>query len=253
VKSRALILAAGKGKRMKSEKSKVLHEIAGKSLIEYVVDALDITEIGQTGVIVSEQNINEIRSVLGNRVEYIIQKEQLGTGHAVLSAANWLEGFDGRIVVVVGDTPFIDKQTIRDMLTEFEANNSTCVLLSAIYDKPPAYGRVVRNKNGIIIKVVEEKDASEEEKKIKEVSTSHYCFDALKLLSALRLIKNENAQGEYYLPDVIEIFIQKGENVQALPVSDPMITFGINSQEDLLMAEKRILDAGQILDDLIPM
>jgi len=238
MKSRALILAAGKGKRMKSERSKVLHEINGKSLIEYVVDALDVDEIERIGVIVSEQNIDEIREILGRRVDFIIQKEQLGTGHAVLSAENWLNGFEGKIVVVVGDAPFLDKQTVRGLLVEFETNNCAGVLLSAIYDVPPAYGRVVRNKNGGMIKIVEEKDASEEEKKIKEVSSSHYCFDKVKLFSTLKQVKNENVQGEYYLPDVIEIFIQNGENVEALPVSDPMITFGINSQEDLLLAEK---------------
>jgi bifunctional UDP-N-acetylglucosamine pyrophosphorylase/glucosamine-1-phosphate N-acetyltransferase len=242
MKSRALILAAGKGKRMKSKRSKVLHEIAGKSLIEYVVDALDIKEIARTGVIVSEQNIEEMKEVLGNRVDYIIQEEQLGTANAVLSAENWLYGFDGKIVVVVGDAPFLNKRTVTRLLTYFEKKEYACLLLSAIYNIPPAYGRVVRNEKGALIKIVEEKDASEEEKKINEVSSSHYCFDKAKLFSALKQVKNENIQGEYYLPDVIEIFIKNDELVEALPVRDPMITFGINNEEDLLMAEKLMLD-----------
>ena len=241
--ARALILAAGKGKRMKSERSKVLHEIAGKSLIEYVVDALNINELMRTGVIVSEQNIEEIKSVLGNQVDYIIQKEQLGTGHAVLSAENWLDGFEGKIVVVVGDAPFLDKKTVRYLLTRFEQKKFACVLLSTIYDKPPAYGRIVRNESGELIKIVEDKDASVQEKKISEVSSSHYCFDKVKLFSALKQVKNENEQNEYYLPDVIEIFIKNGELVEALPVSNPMITFGINSREDLAMAEKIMLES----------
>ena len=241
--TRALILAAGKGKRMKSERSKVLHKISGKSLIEFVVDALDIDEIERTGVIVSEQNINEIREVLGNRVDYIVQKKQLGTGHAVLSAENWLSGFEGKIVVVVGDAPFLEKETVRGMLNKFEANEYACVLLSAIYDTPPAYGRIVRNEKNALIKIVEERDASDEEKKIKEVSSSHYCFDKEKLFSALEQVKNENAQGEYYLPDVIKIIIQNGESVEVLPVNNPIITFGINSQEDLIMAEKMMGDS----------
>jgi bifunctional UDP-N-acetylglucosamine pyrophosphorylase/glucosamine-1-phosphate N-acetyltransferase len=244
MKTRALILAAGKGKRMKSVKSKVLHEINGKLIIEYVVDALDIDEIERIGVIVSEKNIDEISRHLGNRTEFIIQTEQLGTGHAVLSAEDWLSGFVGRIVVVVGDAPFLKKEIIRDLLTEFSYQESACVLLSAFYDEPPAYGRIVRDKNGAIIKIVEEKDASEDEKKIGEVSSSHYCFDKEKLFSALKQINNENVQGEYYLPDVIEIFIRNGEKVKALTVADPMITFGINSQEDLLMAEKMMLNSG---------
>jgi len=241
MKTRALILAAGKGKRMKSDKTKVLHEVNGKPLIEYVVNALDIHEIDQIGVIVSGQNIDEISGVLGERVVYIIQKEQLGTGHAVLSAENWLEGFEGKIVVVVGDAPFLNTETVQNLLGEFDRNKTACVLLSAIYDKPPAYGRIVRNEDGNLVKIVEERDASDNEKSIKEVSSSHYCFDKSKLFEALKQIKNENAQGEYYLPDVIEIFIKKGEKVEALPVSDPMITYGINSLEDLQQAERLIL------------
>ena len=243
MKSRALILAAGKGKRMKSERSKVLHEINGKSIIEYVVEALEVDEIERIGVIVSEQNIEEIKEVLGERVDYVIQKEQLGTGHAVSSSKNWLNGFEGSIVVVVGDAPFLDKKTVSELLAQFRQKKYACVLLSAIYETPPAYGRIVRDDKGILLKIVEEKDASDEEKNIKEVSTSHYCFDKIKLFSALRIIKNDNAQGEYYLPDVIEIFIKENELVDALPVDNPMITFGINSREDLVLAEKMMKDS----------
>ena len=241
-KSRALILAAGKGKRMKSERSKVLHEINGKSLIEYVVNALDIDEIERIGVIVSEQNIKEIKEVLGERADYVIQKEQLGTGHAVLSSKNWLSGFEGNIVVVAGDAPFLDKNTVSSLLAQFKMKKYACVLLTAIYETPPPYGRVVRNDEGTVIKIVEEKDASEEEKNIKEVSSSHYCFDKTKLFNALKQIKNDNMQGEYYLPDAIEIFIKDNQLVEALPVKNPMITFGINSREDLFKAKKLMLD-----------
>jgi bifunctional UDP-N-acetylglucosamine pyrophosphorylase/glucosamine-1-phosphate N-acetyltransferase len=241
-KSRALILAAGKGKRMKSERSKVLHEINGKSLIEYVVDALDVDAIERIAVIVSEQNFKEIKEVLGDRVDYVLQKEQLGTGHAVLSSKNWLNGFVGNIVVVVGDAPFLDKKTVSELLTQFNIKKYACVLLSAIYETPPAYGRIVRDGKGVLMKIVEEKDASEEEKSIKEVSTSHYCFDKTKLFNALKQIKNDNMQGEYYLPDTIEIFINNNELVEALPVKNPLITFGINSPEDLILAEKLMKD-----------
>ena len=242
MKSRALILAAGKGKRMKSERSKVLHEINGKSLIEYVVDALDVDAIERIAVIVSEQNFKEIKEVLGDRVDYVLQREQLGTGHAVLSSKNWLSGFVGNIVVVVGDAPFLDKKTVSELLTQFNIKEYACVLLSAIYEKPPAYGRIVRDGKGVLMKIVEEKDASQEEKSIKEVSSSHYCFDKAKLFNALKQIKNDNMQGEYYLPDTIEIFINNNELVEALPVKNPLITFGINSREDLILAEKLMKD-----------
>ena len=243
MKTRALILAAGKGKRMKSNRSKVLHEIEGKSFIESVFKALNVDEIERIGVIVSEQNIKEIKDILGGRVDYIIQKEQLGTGHAVLCSENWLNGFEGNVMVVVGDAPFLDKKTVRGLIAKFKSKKYACVLLSAIYKTPPAYGRIVRDNRGVLIKIVEDKDASEEEKKITEVSTSHYCFDKLKLFQALKLVNNDNQQGEYYLPDVIEIFIKDKDLVEALPVSNPMITFGINSREEFNLAEKLVKDS----------
>jgi bifunctional UDP-N-acetylglucosamine pyrophosphorylase/glucosamine-1-phosphate N-acetyltransferase len=241
MKARALILAAGKGKRMKSQKSKVLHEINGKTLVEYVVEALELDNIERIGVVVSRQNEKAIKDILNDRVDFIIQDEQLGTGHAVMAAHKWLESFEGKLVVVVGDAPFLMKRTIRELLDKFEMNSYACLLLSAIYKNPPPYGRVLRNDKGILIKIVEERDTTEKERRVKEVSSSHYCFDKTKLFSALEQIKNNNAQGEYYLPDVIEVLIKNGEKVDALPVSDPMITFGINSQKDLEMAQRLIL------------
>jgi len=242
MKTRALILAAGKGKRMKSEKTKVLHELNGRPIIEYVVEALEIDEIERIGVIVSENNMDEIREHLKDRVDYIVQTEQLGTAHAVLTAENWLSNFEGPVIVVVGDAPFLQKKTVEDLLNKYIQNNYTCLLLSAVYKEPPAYGRIIRDNNGKLIRIVEEKDATVQEKKIKEVSTSHYCFDKDKLFSALKKIKNNNAQGEYYLPDVIEVFIYEGEKIEAIPVADHWITFGINNPEDLKIAQKMMTD-----------
>jgi bifunctional UDP-N-acetylglucosamine pyrophosphorylase/glucosamine-1-phosphate N-acetyltransferase len=242
MRTRALILAAGKGKRMKSEKTKVLHELNGKPIIEYVVEALEIDEIERIGVIVSENNMDEIKEHLKDRVDYIVQTEQLGTGHAVLTAEDWLSNFEGSVIVVVGDAPFLQKKTVEDLLNKYRQNNYTCLLLSAVYKEPPAYGRIIRDNNGKLIRIIEEKDATVEEKKIKEVSTSHYCFDKSKLFSALKKIKNNNSQGEYYLPDVIEIFIQDSEKIDAFPIADPRITFGINSPEDLKIAQKMMTD-----------
>ena len=243
--TRALILAAGKGTRMKSGKTKVLHEIKGKTLIEYVYNALNISEIERIGIIVSEENKTDIQQVLGDKVDYVVQKKQLGTGHAVLAAEDWLSDFYGRLVVVVGDAPFLQKEIVRDLLNQFQEKNCTCVLLSAKYENPPPFGRVIRHSNGAIARIVEEKDASPEEKNIKEVSSSHYCFEKSKLFDALKQINTQNAQGEYYLPDVIQVLIKNNETVEALPVKNPMITYGINSPEDLLYAENMLLESNR--------
>ena len=234
MKTRALVLAAGKGKRMQSDRNKVLHRILGKTVIEFVIDFLAIEEIERTGIVVGEHNIEDIKLLFGDRVDYILQSEPKGTGHAVMCAEKWLIDFDGNLLVVVGDAPFLDKKTIRDLIQRFETGKYACVLLSAIFDSPPAYGRIVRNHNHDLVKIVEEKDATDQEKRITEVSSSHYCFSKSKLFTALKMISNTNEQNEYYLPDVIGVFIKNGESVEAIPVDDPMVTFGINSRKDLL-------------------
>jgi len=236
MKTRALILAAGKGTRMKSDLPKVLHKLNGKTMIEYVTEALEIPEVEKIGIIVSDFTKTGISDVLENRANYITQEQQLGTGHAVLSAKDWLIGFEGNLIVVVGDAPLITKDLMQNLILKHEEKDAVCTLLSAIWEYPPAYGRVVRNPKGKMLRVVEEKDATEAERKIKEVSSSHYCFNAKKLFSALDKISNNNVQGEYYLPDVIKILQNEGEIVEALPVSDPYLTYGINSQIDLKRA-----------------
>jgi len=232
---RALVLAAGRGKRMHSEKSKVLHTLLGKTLIEFVTDALlEVDAIERVGIVVSEHNRYEIAALLGDRAEYITQVDPQGTGHAVMVAEDWLRKFEGDLVVVVGDAPFISPQIIRQLIAKKQTAQYAAVFLSAVYNEPPPYGRVLRDPDGRVTRIVEENDASASEKLIKEVSSSHYCFDTQRLLEALPLTNCRNAQNEYYLPDVIGIFIQKGLAVEALPLSDPVLTFGINNRRDLV-------------------
>ena len=244
-KIRALIMAAGKSKRMQSEKSKVLHEILGKTLVEYVVDALEFEPIKRIGVVVSEHNCEEVETVLGKRVDYILQKEQLGSAHAVMVAEQWLKDFTGSLVVVVGDGPFIDSSIMQTLIQHQQQSNLAAAFLSGIYESPPPYGRVIRDVKGRVMRIVEEKDATPEERKIKEVSSSHYCFDVQKLFPALSKLNRENAQNEYYLPDVIGILTSGGEKVDAIPVDDPFLTFGINTREDFVTSavelERRII------------
>jgi len=236
MKTRALILAAGKGTRMKSDLPKVLHKINNKTMIEYVTAALEIPEVERIGIIVSDFTKPGIEQVLRDRVDFINQAQQLGTGHAVLSAQDWLEDFEDNLIVVVGDAPLITKELMQNLILKHKESNAACTLLSAIWEYPPAYGRVVRDTEGKMLRIVEEKDATETEKQIKEVSSSHYCFNAKKLFSALDKINNNNAQGEYYLPDVIKILQSAGERVEALPVKNPYQTYGINSPIDLKRA-----------------
>lgn len=236
MKTRALILAAGKGTRMKSDLPKVLHELNDKTMIEHVTVALEIPEIEKIGIIVSDFSRSGIEQVLGNRAEFITQTQQLGTGHAVLSAQEWVNSFEGNLIVVVGDAPLITKELMQYLIIKHEKKEAACTLLSAVWEHPPPYGRVVRDEMGKMLRIVEVKDASDAEREIKEVSSSHYCFNAKKMLSVLHKIDNNNAQGEYYLPDVIEILQADGEIVEALPVDDPYLTYGINSPFDLKRA-----------------
>lgn len=229
----ALILAAGKSTRMKSEKSKVIHEILGKPIIEYVVDALSDVPVTNIAVVVGEHNVDDIKEVLGERVEYIIQKEALGTGHAVIVAEDWLKKRRGDVFVVVGDAPFITAEIMRDLHNLKAQNQFNCTFLTAVYENPPPYGRIVRDEENRVLGIIEEKDASPEQKKIKEVSSSHYCFEIEYLLAALKNLHTKNAQNEYYLTDVIEIFAGQNLKVETMPIKNPVLTFGVNNREDM--------------------
>jgi bifunctional UDP-N-acetylglucosamine pyrophosphorylase/glucosamine-1-phosphate N-acetyltransferase len=238
--ARALVLAAGKSTRMRTGKSKVLFQILGKTVIEYVVAALEFELIERIAVVVGEHNFGGIETILGNRVDYILQQEQLGSAHAVMVAEPWLQNFSGSLVVVVGDGPFIDNRLMRMLIQHRQQLNLAAVFLCGIYESPPPYGRVLRNAQGQVLRIVEEKDATPRQRKIKEVSSSHYCFDVKKLFPALAKVERLNAQQEYYLPDVIGILTGGGEKVEAIPIDDPFLTFGINTNEDFVTGSREL-------------
>jgi UDP-N-acetylglucosamine diphosphorylase/glucosamine-1-phosphate N-acetyltransferase len=237
---KALILAAGKGSRMNSDIPKVLIELDEKPLVVHVAEALRIPDIDEIGVVVSDETDAGIRNWLGNDVTYTRQNQPKGTGHAVMCAESWLTDFRGDLIIVVGDAPFITKKVITKLIHQHQQNKNACTMLSAIWNDPPPYGRIVRNKAGKIIKIVEEKDATEEEMKINELSSSHYCFTYPELKKALKKIDNSNSQNEFYLPDVIGIFIEEGKIVEAIPVDNPMLTFGINTKAELNMVKNKL-------------
>ncbi len=246
INTRALILAAGKGARMKSSRSKALHTILGKTLIEYVVEALEQVAVERIGVVVSAQNMRPVQAVLKNRVDYIVQREQLGTGHAVLSASDWLHTFEGSLLVLVGDAPFISPGILGQLIKAQQQDSNAAGFLTVKMNPPPPWGRVVRDSDGQALRIVEEKDASDKERNITEVSSSHYCFYWDCLYRALHFVTAANAQKEYYLPDVIEIMVNNGETVTTVPCEDELLAFGINTPSDLRFAEaemkKRIVN-----------
>ncbi|MBN1969766.1 MAG: NTP transferase domain-containing protein [Candidatus Delongbacteria bacterium] len=239
MKNKVVILAAGKGTRMKTDVPKVLVKVNDQTMISMVVDAYSSPE-NEIAIIVSPENIDAIKSELGNKChEYIIQKDQLGTGHAVLCAENWLKDFDGNTLITVGDAPFISREIVKKLISVHEKSLAGCTFLTAKFVTPPPYGRVVRDNNGEIVKIVEEKDANSSELMINEVSTSHYCFHNKLLLKYLNRIDNNNSQNEYYLPDVIKLMIEDNIKIDSFTVDDPYSLYGINSLEDLDFCKKR--------------
>ncbi len=232
---RAVILAAGKSKRMKSHISKIMHDVLGKPIIQYVIEAVQHPLVEKIYVVVGRHNHHQVEQILGDAVTYVIQEEQLGTAHALQVCEPYLSNYDGQLLVLVGDAPFLTREVIHHLITFHQTHKTVAAtLLTAIYDSPPPYGRIVRDAAGNVMRIVEEKDADETIRRIKEVSTSHFAFDAPVVFPLLKEISNDNAQHEYYLPDVIELLVNRGYRVETVPVDDPFITFGINTRRDLV-------------------
>ena len=232
----AVILAAGKGTRMKSKLYKVLHPVLGKPMVEHVVDQLDQIGVSRQIVIVGH-GAEAVQDTLGTRVEYAVQEEQLGTGHAVQMAEPELAGKAASTLVVCGDTPLLTAETLEALLAHHEAQQAKVTVLTAIADDATGYGRVVRGEDGNVVKVVEHKDASETELAINEINTGTYVFDNELLFDALKQVGNNNAQGEYYLPDVISIAKEAGEVVAAHTAPTFDETIGVNDRVALSQAE----------------
>jgi len=232
----AVILAAGQGTRMKSKLSKVLHPILGRSMIEYIIKGLNANSI-DTKVTVVGHGAEEVMSVIGNQCEFVIQKEQLGTAHAVMKADEILKDLDGTTIIVYGDTPLISSETFEKLFQFHEESNSFATILTTKVANPFGYGRVIRDESGQVERIVEQKDANEEERSINEINTGTYCFDNRALFSALKEVGNDNVQGEYYLTDVIEILRKKSRKVSAFLTEDSDETIGINDRLALVQAE----------------
>lgn len=233
----AVILAAGQGTRMKSKLYKVLHPVCGKPMVQHVVDQVSRLNIEKIVTIIGH-GADKVKAQLGESSSYVLQESQLGTAHAVKQAKDLLEGKDGLTLVVCGDTPLIKAETMEQLFKYHEQTSAKATILTAYTDEPTGYGRIVRNEQGLVEKIVEHKDASLDERKIKEINTGTYCFDNKLLFEALNNVKNENVQGEYYLPDVIEILKKQGEVVTAFQTDDFEETLGVNDRVALSEAER---------------
>lgn len=233
-----LILAAGKGTRMKSKLPKVLHKVGGKPMLQHVIDAAK--KAGSSREVVVIGSGAEIVKETISDVEFVLQAEQLGTGHAVLMAKENFSESEGTILILCGDTPLLTGELLKELTTTH--NNSTCAATVLTANMPDAtgYGRIIRDEGGKFKRIVEEKDATELERAIREVNAGVYCFDVKKLFSALEKVKNDNAQGEYYLPDVLTILMEAGEEIGAFVSEYADETLGINTRIQLAAADRAL-------------
>ena len=234
-------LAAGEGKRMRSSQPKVLHRLCGRPLIAYALRAA--RSLSDDIVLVVGPDADAVREVTGPGVKVVEQTERLGTGHAVLQAKSACA--KARIVVLPADMPLLSAETLGGLLHHHEITGAAATVLTAVVERPQGYGRVLR-QGGKVKGIVEERDATDDEKKIAEINTSVYCFDARRLWAALAEVRSDNDQGEYYLTDVIAILARGGGRIEALPVSDPSEALGVNDRRQLAavaaIQRRRILD-----------
>lgn len=239
-KVKGLILAAGKGVRMKSDIPKVLHVLAGKPLVMHVVDNLKAAGIDDIIAVVGYRG-ELVEEAVGSCAKVVWQREQLGTGHAVMQAESALKDFEGGVVVACGDVPLMKPETFQKLVKEGAGENVKAIVITMRLDNPFGYGRIIKDKNGNIERIIEEKDASDEVKKITEVNTGTYYFDAKLLFEGLATVGTDNAQKEYYLPDVVQYIRKKGFVVKALLLEDALEGAGINSREELQRIESLIM------------
>ena len=232
----AIILAAGKGTRMKSDLPKVLHKVAGISMLEHVFRSVNAINPEKTVTVIGHK-AELVEQVLAGQTEFVRQTEQLGTGHAVMMAEPVLENLNGQTLVIAGDTPLITGESLKNLIDFHINHKNVATILTAEADNPFGYGRIVRNQHGEVLKIVEQKDASDFEQQIKEINTGTYVFDNARLFEALKNINTNNAQGEYYITDVIGIFRENGEKVSAYTLKDFDESLGVNDRVALATAE----------------
>lgn len=243
MKKAAVILAAGKGTRMKSDLPKVLHEIKGKPMIQMVVETLQKLKFDKIIVVIGFKGELVESALKAYPVEFVWQHEQNGTGHAVMMAEKVLADFDGHTLIALGDVPFLSAETIQRLVDVLDKTDSKASCLSAIVAEPKGYGRIIRETGTDKLKeIVEAKDATEEQLKINEINTGTFCFDNKKLFESLKNISNNNSQNEYYLTDCVKVLYDNGMPVSVVVADDPDEGEGINSVEQLAILVEKFKD-----------
>lgn len=236
---KAVILAAGKGTRMKSETIKVLHEIFGKTVLGYVLDS--VKNIANQSIVIVGHKADTVTDFVEanyTNIETVLQSPQLGTGHAVSMACPKLKDFDGEVVILNGDIPLITEKTVKAFIEFHNSNNSDLTVMSAVLDEPASYGRIIRENDNSLKAIVEAKDATPEQKAVKEVNVGVYCLNWTKIKDAFCQLTSNNAQGEYYLTDIVSWAKKQGLNVNAYIMENSEEMNGINSRQDLAFATK---------------
>ena len=240
---KTVILAAGKGTRMKSETPKVLHKIFDKTLLGYVLDS--VKSFSDEAFVIVGHKAEEVTDFVEKNYSFaktVLQTPQLGTGHAVSMVCPNLENYDGLVLILCGDTPLVREETMKKFVDEHVSTGADLTVMSTIFENPTNYGRIIRTESGAIEKIIEEKDASVEQKKVKEVNAGIYCLNWAKIKPAFSQLTSSNAQGEYYLTDIIEWANKQGLSVQASILEDCDEIYGINSRENLATATKIMND-----------
>lgn len=233
----AVILAAGEGTRMKSKMPKVLHEVMGRPMVKRVVDTAKDLEAKNICVVTGHMSETVQEALKDEGVSFAVQEKQLGTGHAVMQAEKYINENED-VLILYGDTPLIKAETLEKLIEYHRSENNGVSIISAIVEDSAGYGHIIRDKDGNFVKNVEYKDATPEEKLVKEINSGIYCFKGSSLKKALKLITNDNAQGEYYLPDALEIILKSGEKVNAMTIGDVTEFFGVNNRVQLAQANK---------------
>ncbi|MFB3905810.1 MAG: bifunctional UDP-N-acetylglucosamine diphosphorylase/glucosamine-1-phosphate N-acetyltransferase GlmU [Acidobacteriota bacterium] len=233
----AVVLAAGKSTRFKSEKPKLLHKLCGKPLVCHLLDRLVALDVGRIVVVLGHGSESVHEALADYPVDFALQEEQLGTGHATMCATPALKDLEGSVLVLYGDTPLIAQETLARLYETRDREDADEVILTVETPEPQGYGRIVRDRQGMPARIVEEKDTSPEEKAIREINAGFVCFRLSTLLEHLPLLSNQNAAGEYYLTDMLALLRERGKKVVAVPALSVQETAGINSREELARIE----------------